>query len=256
MKHSTAADRTVVGKIATILLTFTNGTVHTFTEIVAATELPPSTAHRLTTQLTDSGLLERTAKGDYRLGRPLRSIGAARRSAATFEGFASLLLQDLSDALDVEVRLGVLTKKDVAFIEKKPGRRPVSTFADAGSAPAHATAMGKALLAHSPAPVVDRFLMRGLQAHTPYTITSTAGFRRTLALIRRTRVAVAWQELEFARGGLAVPVLDLTGHALAAIEICVDNPSAELPLVRPTLTLAGRRLTHELAFVRLAGAPE
>jgi DNA-binding IclR family transcriptional regulator len=113
--------------------------------------------------------------------------------------------------------------------------------------------MGKALLAHSSPAVVDRFLRRGLPAYTPYTITSAASFRRTLTLIRRTRVAVVWQELEFARGGLAVPVLDAMGQAVAAIEICVDNPSAELPLVRPTLLLAGHRLTRELAFARVVG---
>src|SRR5262245_42558217 len=97
----TELNRTVVGKTATILLTFVNdGAVHTFTEIVAATGLPLSTAHRLITQLTASGILERTADGDYRVGPQLRSIGATGRSPTTLESRASLLLQDLSFALD------------------------------------------------------------------------------------------------------------------------------------------------------------
>ena len=109
MKNSTAVDGTVVGKTAAILLTFTNGAAHTFTEIVAATGLPPSTAHRLIAQLTACALLERTAHGDYRIGRTVQSIGAARGLTTTLESLASLLLQDLSHALDVEARLGVLT---------------------------------------------------------------------------------------------------------------------------------------------------
>ena len=246
----TAADRTVVGKTATILLTFTNGAAHTFTEIVAATGLPLSTAHRLIAQLTASAILERTAEGDYRVGRQLRSIGAARRPATTIESLASLLLQDLSHALDVQVRLGVLSANDVAYIEKLPGRRPVSTFAQGTTAPVHATAMGKALLAFSPGPVVDRFIARGLPAHTRYTITSALRFRRALALIRRTGVAVAWQELAPGVGGLAVPVFDGTGQVIAAVEVRVDDPSSELSRVRPTLTLAGRRLTRELSVAR------
>lgn len=248
MEHWTAVDRTVVGKTATILLTFTNGAAHTFTEIVAATGLPPSTAHRLIAQLTACAVLERTAQGYYRIGRKVQSIGAARGVTTTLESLASLLLQDLSHALDVEARLGVLTGHDVAFIEKAPGRRPVTTFAHGTTAPAHATAMGKMLLAFSAPPVVDRFLARGLPAYTPHTIRSHAHMRRALAMAQRSRVAVAWRELEPDRGGLAVPVSDGTGQVVAAIEIRVDNPTAELARVRPTLTVAGRRLTRELSL--------
>ena len=252
----TAADRTVVSKIATILLTFTNGETHTFTEIVAATDLPPSTAHRLVVQLTASAILERSPDGDYRVGRHLRWIGAARRPPTSFESLSSLLLQDLSDSLDVEVRLGVLRRNDVAFIEKRPGRRPVSTFADGTSAPAHATAMGKALLAFSLAPVVERFLLRGLPAYTPHTVTSRIRLVRALALTRQTRVAVAWREHEPDRSGLAVPVSDGTGRVVAAVEIRVDDPSAALTRLRPALTEAGRRLTRELAHNLPSGATE
>ena len=45
-----------------------------------------------------------------------------------------------------------------------------------------------------------------------------------------------------------MPVSDGTGHVVAAIEIRVDNPTAELARVRPTLTVAGRRLTRELSL--------
>ena len=178
----------------------------------------------------------------------MQSIGAARGLTTTLESLASLLLQDLSHALDVEARLGVLTAHDVAFIEKAHGRRPVTTFAQGTTVPAHASAMGKVLLAFSPPSVVDRFLARGLPAYTSHTIRSQAHFRRALAMTQRSRVAVAWRELEPDRGALAVPVSDGTGHVVAAIEIRVDNPTAELARVRPTLTVAGRRLTRELSL--------
>jgi DNA-binding IclR family transcriptional regulator len=255
MAQSTGTDRTVIGKTAAILLTFLNGAAYTFTEIVAATGLPLSTAHRLIAQLTESAILERTADGGYRVGRQLRSIGATSRPAATFESLTSLLIHDLSEALDAEVRLGVLSAHGVTFIEKGPGRRPVSTFAQARNAPVHATAMGKALLAFSSAAVVDRFLAQTLSAHTPQTITSPARLRRVLDSTRRNRLAVDWQELEAEVGGLAVPVFDRTEQVIAAVEVRVDNPSAELPRVRPALTLAGRRLARELSTARYSWPP-
>ena len=244
----TAPSRTVVGKVAAILHTFTNGAAHTFTEIVAATDLPLSTAHRMIAQLTASGILERTPQGDYRVGESLRSIGAARRPATTFESLSSLLLQDLSDALDLDVRLGVLRDQRVAFIEKEPGRRPVPTFAAATHAPAHATAMGKALLAFSPTRVVTKVLAQGLPSYTPNTITSHDRLLQALALTRQTWVAVSWQEHEPDRSGLAVPVFDATNQIVAAVEVPVDDPAAALARLRPTLTLAGRRLSRELSF--------
>jgi hypothetical protein len=43
--------------------------------------------------------------------------------------------------------------------------------------PAHATAMGKALLAFSPPALVDEFLRRGLTAFTPFTLTAPTAHR-------------------------------------------------------------------------------
>ncbi len=50
------------------------GSEHSLTEIARLAELPISTAHRLTTELTSWRLLERTSDGLYRAGPPLRMI--------------------------------------------------------------------------------------------------------------------------------------------------------------------------------------
>ena len=79
---------------------------------------------------------------------------------------------------------------DVAYIEKQPGHRPVSTFTAAATLPAHPTALGRALLAFSGADVVEATLARGLRPYTPHTVTSPDRFRRALGVTRLTRVAV------------------------------------------------------------------
>jgi DNA-binding IclR family transcriptional regulator len=157
------------------------------------------------------------------------------------------VLQDLSQALDTDVRLGVLGERDVTYIEKPRGRRPISTFARGNSLPAHATAMGKALLAFSAPALVDMFLSRGLTAFTPFTLTAPDRFRRALAMTRLSRLAVARWELEPDRSALAVPVFGPGGRVAAAIEVRVDDPTAEIPTVRPALVIAGRSLTRELS---------
>ena len=74
------------------------------------------------------------------------------------------MLEDLVTAARIGARLGVLADLGVAYIEKRCDHSPVTTFAQTPRLPAHATALGKALLAFSPADVVDRITARGLRA--------------------------------------------------------------------------------------------
>ena len=66
-------------------------------------------------------------------------------------------------------------------------------------------------------------------------------------MARLSRLAVARWELEPDRSALAVPVFGPGGRVAAAIEVRVDDPAAELPVVRPALVIAGRSLSRELA---------
>ena len=205
ISNESAGGRTVISKAVAILMTYLGGASHSLTEIAAVTGLPLSTAHRLLSDMVTCKLLERANNGEYRIGFPLRVIGAAARGAADLEEHANLVLQDLSHILDADVRLGVLCDFEVAYIEKLADRRPISRFAQGRCLPVHATAMGKALLAFSPPEVVHLLLMRGLKAFTPYTVTAPERLRRTLAMARLSRLAVVRWEFEVGRSALAVP---------------------------------------------------
>ena len=66
----------MLSKITVILSAFTEGTVHSLTEITRHTGLPISTTHRHLTELAALRLLERTQDGRYQVGPSLRRIGA------------------------------------------------------------------------------------------------------------------------------------------------------------------------------------
>ena len=191
MAHEVTAGRTVISKAATILMTYRDREVHSLTDIVAATGLPLSTAHRIVRQLVAWKILERTDDGDYRVGLPLRLIGGVTGAATNLDERARPVLEDLSQILDADVRLGVLGECGVSYIEKPRGRGPVSRFEQGDTAPVHATAMGKALLAFSAPALVTAFLTRGLPAFTPFTLTAPDRFRRALVLARLNGVAMA-----------------------------------------------------------------
>jgi DNA-binding IclR family transcriptional regulator len=164
----------------------------------------------------------------------------------TIADLARLVVQDLSDATGAEVRLGVLHRTAAAFMEKKPGRSPVTGFSPDQSVPLHATAIGKALLAFAPPALFELITSGELRSYTPFTITSAGRLRESLAMARRTQLAVSRSELSLDRSAIAMPVFGSGGRIAAAIEVRVDEVSSELPHVKPALLVASRSLSREL----------
>jgi DNA-binding IclR family transcriptional regulator len=244
--NSTEAGRSVTNKITSILMTFTEGSEHSLTEISQLAGLPISTAHRLTSELASWRLLERTADGRYKAGLALRMMGTGDSCPPALRERAPCVLEDLSRVTRCRVRLGVLQDLEVAYIEKQPGPRPVSSFMPAATLPVHPTALGRALLAFASASVVEMTILRGLRAYTPHTVTAPDRFRRALAVVRLTRVAVTRFELEATSCAVAVPVF---GPGAAAGDGCVDHRCAEsVPGARRRIgderSTGQRRLRH------------
>ena len=193
--NSTEPGQSVTSRVSAILLTFTDCEVRSLTDIARLAGLPVSTAHRLAVELASRNLLERDEDGRYRVGLPLRGIGTSEWRAPSLVERASCVLDDLSGAIHRPARLGVLSGSEVKYIEKRP-HYPVTSFDVAATLPAHATALGKVLLAFSPARITDGLLARGLTQFTRYTIVAPDKFRHNLSTIRQVRAAVSSGELE------------------------------------------------------------
>jgi DNA-binding IclR family transcriptional regulator len=242
--------RSVTSKVIAILLTFTNGSVFSLTEIARLAGLPISTAHRLATELVAAGILERTLEGHFRVGMQLHAIArhASSRPPSIHE-YARRVLEDLAAvAGHGTVRLGVQEGLEVAFIEKRAANLPVSMVFES-TAPMHASAMGKALLAFSPPETVDQVIARGLPRYTDFTVTSPQRLRRDLSITRRSGVAIVRRELDPTSSAAAVPVFGAGGSVVAALELSVCDPQ-DLRLAQGSLVMAGRSLSRELTGPR------
>ena len=244
--HSLESGRSVTSKVTAILKTFAEGTEHSMAEIARLTGLPISTAHRLMTELTSRQFLERTSNGQYRVGLVLRMIGPVDCEPPSISERGPCVLEDISASIKGRVRLGVLQDLDVSYIEKVPGPRPSTSFSSWTTVPAHPTAIGRALLAFSPAPTVTRTIDKGLRRYTPHTVTEPDRFRHALAVIRLTRVAVTHPEFEAGVYAVAMPVFGPGGKVVAAIELALRNLDQDAPAAVTTLTIASRSLTREL----------
>ena len=189
--NSTEVGRSVTSKITSILLTFTEGSEHSLTEIARLAGLPISTAHRLTSELASWRLLERTEDGHYRAGLPLRMIGTVDACPPSIAERAPCVLEDLvrrhPEPGPARRAAGARGRLHREAARPPPGHRVHSR-----PPPCPPTRRRWAARCwRSPPPgAVEMTIMRGLRPYTPHTITSPDRFRRALAVTRLTRVAV------------------------------------------------------------------
>jgi DNA-binding IclR family transcriptional regulator len=245
--NSSDSGRSVTSKVIAILLIFTHGSDYSLTEIARQACLPVSTAHRLASELAAWGVLERTEDGHYRPGAHLKAIGSqAPVLPSTIQEKARRIMEDLAVATArTNVRLGQLRSTEVVYVEKLAGSRPMAMCYESATAPAHASAMGKALLAFSAPHVVDAVIAGGLHRYTSTTLTSAEQLRRALAVTRLTRVAVSRGELDPGASAVAVPVFGPGGDVAAALELEARDPQ-DLRRMQPPLVVAGRTLSRDL----------
>jgi DNA-binding IclR family transcriptional regulator len=237
--------RSAVSRITAILSTFLAGGSHSVTEIARLTGLPVSTTHRIAVDLASRQLLHRTDDGQYRVGIILRRLGGDGWSMPVLMERGPQVVTDLCEATRRRTRLGVLENGRVSYIEKRAGADPVTPFGFSATLPAHATAVGKALLAFAPRQVVAAVTQQ-LTAHTANTLHTPDRLHRALGIVRLTRSAVAHGELVPGESTVAVPVFGCGGEVIAALEVELHDVRADLELCKAALVVAARGLSREL----------
>jgi len=137
-----------IARVAGLLDEFDAGGYLTLSELSTRTGLPRSSTHRLLTQLTEYGWVSKRGKA-YALGRTPLEWGALARNRDRLNRAAHPVLHDLHSATGLVVHLAVLESGDVRYVDKV-GRGPLELPSRIGGRqPAHRTALGKALLAHT-----------------------------------------------------------------------------------------------------------
>ena len=137
----------------------------------------------------------------------------------------------------------------MAYVEKRVGAEPVTPFEPAATLPAHATAVGKALLAFAPRDAVAAAAVN-LTAYTPNTLNTADRLQRNLGIVRLTRSAVAHGELVAGESAVAMPVFGCGGEVVAALEVELLDLRADMEVCKAALLVAARGLSRELAVDR------
>ncbi|HVL57089.1 MAG TPA: IclR family transcriptional regulator, partial [Burkholderiaceae bacterium] len=216
-----------------------------------------STVHHLLQSLVSLGWLsQQETTRSYELTQKLYRLTGSRWSAEQLGEIAQPFLEELTRATGEGSSLAAWIDGAVTIVAKHEASGPVRVVQDVGGRrPIHCTAVGKALAGWLPAIELQRALASvRLDALTPRTITTRAGFEAELRRIRAAGYAVDDEEQFIGLRCVAMPVFCYSGEIVASM--CVLGPkqrmtNRKMQAVREPLALQARRLSE-----RLGAAPD
>jgi len=186
-----------------------------------------STAHRLLAALRRRGfVLQDRPNGAYRPGPALYEIGLAAVSRIDIRRVARPVLEQIREETQETVSLALLEGTTVRFLDCAESPRSVRVGNRTGVVrPAHASAVGKAILAGLPDAELDRRYPDGTlpPAATAAALADVTGLRAELATIRAQGYALNWEESADGVCAVAVALRDTVGQPLAGLGVAAPS---------------------------------
>jgi len=249
MANSASGD-SVVDRVVRLLAAFPEGTPRLpLSDLAARAGLPLSSAHRLVRQMSDHGLVDVEEGGAVKPG--LRLWELVSRNAPTLElrTVALPFMEDIQQVLRQNVNLAVLDGPDALFVERlsRPGS-VVNRATVAGRLPVHLSSAGLALMAFQPREVQAEYVARQTLAGAVPEVE----LRLRLAETARNGYAQLVGILDPDTSGIAAPVLDPRGHAVAALGVVVPVTEVRLREIVAALQAAAQGVRRGLETSRRA----
>jgi IclR family transcriptional regulator, acetate operon repressor len=216
-------------------------------ELARRTRLPKSTTHRLAQELVGLGLLETAAEGGVQLGLRLFELGELVPLRRSLRDAALPFMEDLVQATRQRVHLAVLEGTEVVYLQILGTRSPIVVPSRTGGRlPAHATGVGKAMLAFAPTAVVQARIEAGLTRVSGRSITNAGVLARELTTIRKEGVAYDREESRLGVSCAAAPVFGPDGVVVAALSVTGRTGQVDVERLAPAVKTAALALSRRL----------
>ncbi|MFE7806126.1 IclR family transcriptional regulator C-terminal domain-containing protein [Streptomyces sp. NPDC057430] len=247
----------------TVLTAFGEGRAALSLSAVAeATGLARATARRALITLEHLGYVG--AEGRlFRLTPRVLALGYPYLSRLPLPQIAAPHLAGLSRRVHDSASLAVLAGHDVRYTARVATRRIMSVHITVGTRfPAHATSLGRVMLADLPPDARAAWLSEiEPQALTPYTLTSVGELAAVLQRVREQGYALVDEELEQGLRSIAVPVRDRAGAVVAAVNVAMHSSRRTVEEcvteVLPELRATAARIEEDLRTAgRFTRVPE
>jgi len=223
----------------------------------AALEINRTTLIRLIHTLANNRMIEEIADGaGYRLGVGLISLGAQAMQGRDLVQVCQPVLADLCAQTGMSAHMGILDGHDIVYLSREtPNTHLVSNVRAGSRLPAHASSIGRAILAQmDPAQIEATLADAPLAARTSKT---PATLQAVLAQAATDRAAgIAWSEGNFEAGigSCAAAILDHQGNPVGGLNVSgpqsafVDEANAGTDHIRTAVKTAADRTSQALGY--------
>jgi IclR family transcriptional regulator, acetate operon repressor len=220
-------------------------------EIADRVNLPKSTVSRLLLTLVELGVVEQMGPGGgYRLGPYLHTLASQASPAGSLIEHARTHLVELVNTVGESAGLSILDGHDVLYLDQ------VNTGADIRvrdwtntRIQPHLVSSGLVLLAWGTEAQTVEVLSEPLMSMTARSITDPAQIRARLAEVRSVGHAWVVDELSEGLSSIAAPILDRSGHAVAALHVHGPTfrfPGNDISTVNSRVTAAAQRISKAI----------
>lgn len=231
-------------------------TVINMSETAKTLKINRTTLLRLLHTLETEGFVERRPEGaGYQVGMALLGIAARSLFSQDVVRVSVPILTHVAEVVRLSAHLGVLDGGDVVYLVRRTPDIPLASNIRVGSRlPAHATTIGRIILAHlSPMQIDALFAGKTLERFSEHTSSTVSEVHARAAADRDA--GIAWSAAHFERGisSAAVAVFDYTGAPVAAINVSgpVDSftDKARRKAIETALRGAGREISLRLGWI-------
>lgn len=225
----------------------------TLTEVAARAELTRAAARRFLLTLETLGYV-RSSGRDFALTPRVLELGFSYLSALSLPQLAQPHLERLSREVDESVSAAVLDGDDIVYVARVPTRRIMSVGITIGTRfPAHATSMGRVLLAALPIEERAALLARPLTSPATGAPVDPGILSETLDRVAAGGYAIVDGDLESGVRSIAAPLRGRDGRVLAAVNVSTAKTRVPLESLRrsilPALLVTTRAIDAELRLL-------
>jgi IclR family transcriptional regulator, pca regulon regulatory protein len=228
-------------------------------EVARATGLTRAAARRFLLTLVQLGYVRMDGR-EFSLRPRVLELGYSYLSGLTLPEVAEPHLEDLVAQVNESSSLSVLDGDDIVYVARVPTKRIMTVLLSVGTRlPAHATSMGRVLLAGLGHADLTAYLERAeLIRHTARTITDPVELRAAVERARTAGYALVDQELEEGLRSAAAPVRSADGEVLAALNVSAHASRTSMERLEgelvPVLLETVRHIEHDLLRTRRPGS--
>ena len=192
-------------------------------QIAEKLNLPVSSVHHFLKAMCKENILIQDKNRKYRLGWRILEWGNKVMYQQEMNEKVGPIAANLVNRFKGSVHVGMFDSGEVRFIYKavSPHSDVLPTYIGKTRFPAHATSIGKVLLAYNPS-FLQAVEQKGMQCFTKNTITDINELKKELLIIRQQGYAISNGENETNTFGIAAPIKTYSGQVIASINFVSD----------------------------------